>query len=48
MNLRWRLFTKYLTLIVGLVTLALVASGLVSLNRKGSGLVKRKESGLVK
>ena len=28
---RWRLFTKYLALIVGLVTLALVASGLVSL-----------------
>ena len=31
MTFRWRLFTKYLLLIVGLVTLALVASGLVSL-----------------
>ena len=28
MNLRWRLFTKYLALIVGLVSFALFASGL--------------------
>jgi signal transduction histidine kinase len=31
MTPRWRLFTKYLALIVGLVSLALIASGLVSL-----------------
>ena len=31
MTPRWRLFTKYLLLIVGLVTLALIASGMVSL-----------------
>ena len=31
MNPRWRLFTKYLALIVGLVSLALLASGIVSL-----------------
>ena len=31
MNLRWSLFTKYLALIVGLVSFALFASGLMSL-----------------